>query len=156
MPKDARDSAERTRLITENRKARFSFEVLETFEAGMVLVGTEVKTLREGKVHLDEAYARIDGEAIWLVGAHIEEYTHGNRQNHQPTRKRKLLMKKAQIRKLEAKVKQKGLTLVPLKLYFNERGYAKCLMGLCKGRKNFDKRQESQKRDAKKEIRQHA
>ncbi|MBK8977609.1 MAG: SsrA-binding protein SmpB [Planctomycetes bacterium] len=144
------------RLIAENRKARHAYEVLETIEAGLVLVGTEVKTLREGKGQIDEAYGRIDGDEAFLIGAYIDEYSHGNRLNHQPTRKRKLLMRKAQIRKLRARVEQKGLTLVPLKLYFTERGVAKLLLGLCKGRRVHDKREQSKSRDAKQEIRSHA
>ncbi len=155
MANDNKDQKQHAaeQLICDNRKARHSYEVLESVEAGIVLVGTEVKSLREGKVHLDEAYCRITEEEAWLVGAHIAEYEFGNRQNHLPTRRRKLLLRKAQLRKLEAKVKQKGLTLVPLKLYFGERGIAKCLVGVCRGRKNFDKRQKSKAAEAKREIR---
>ncbi len=142
------------RLIVENRKARFRYEILETLETGLVLVGTEVKTLREGKAHLEESYARADADELYLVGAHIEEYTHGNRQNHLPTRKRKLLLRKAQIRKLSARTKQKGLTLVPLKLYFNERGIAKLELGVCRGKNTHDKRDVAKTRDAKREMRE--
>jgi SsrA-binding protein len=145
---------ERAKVI-DNRKARHSFEVLETFEAGIALRGTEVKTLREGKAHLEEAYARIDGGEVFLVGAHIAEYSHGNVMNHEPTRRRKLLLRKAQIRKLEASVKQKGLTLVPLKIYFNDRGLVKVQIGLCRGRKTVDKRDKERKREATREIRDH-
>ncbi|MFO1051880.1 MAG: SsrA-binding protein SmpB [Planctomycetota bacterium] len=140
-------------LIVDNRKARFRYEVLETVEAGLSLVGTEVKTLREGRAHLEEAYARVDDGEMFLIGAHIEEYSHGNRQNHRPTRRRKLLLRRAQIAKLKAKVEQKGLTLVPLKLYFNARGIAKLEVGVCRGKKTHDKREASRQRDAKKEIR---
>lgn len=155
MAKHAAPRQDPDRLIAENRKARHRFDVLETIEAGLVLRGSEVKTLRDGKGQLDEAYARIEGGEAWLVGAYIDEYTHGNRQNHTPTRRRKLLLRKAQINKLESRVKQKVLTLVPLKLYFSERGHAKLLLGVCRGRKTFDKRQVAQSRDARREMRQH-
>lgn len=151
----AQDSRAGARLIADNRKARHKYEVLDTVEAGLALLGTEVKSLREGKVHLDEAYARIDGGEGWLVGAHIAEYTHGNRQNHIPTRRRKLLLKRSELRKLEEKAKQKGLTLVPLKLYFNERGLAKVTIGVCRGKKTHDKRQASREKDARREMREH-
>ncbi len=143
------------RRIAENRKARFRFEILEQIDAGIVLVGTEVKTLRGGECSLDEAYARIDGGEVFLVGAHIEEYTHGNRQNHEPTRKRKLLLRRREIRKLEAKVNQRGLTLVPLLLFFGPRGHAKVRLGLCRGRRVGDKRSVSKSRDADREIKSH-
>ena len=142
-------------LIAENRKARHTYEVLETVEAGIVLVGTEVKTLRGGIVHIDESYARIQNGEVFLIGAHIEEYTHGNRQNHEPTRQRKLLLRRRQIDKLEAKTAQKGFTLVPLELFFNDRGYAKVLIGICRGRRRADKREKSKKREADREIRGH-
>ncbi|MEO0481075.1 MAG: SsrA-binding protein SmpB [Planctomycetota bacterium] len=147
------NKADPTAPIAENRRARHAYEVLETFEAGLVLKGTEVKTLRAGNAQIDESHARIQAGEAWLVGAHIEEYSHGNAHNHKPTRRRKLLLKKSQIRKLEAQVKQKGLTLVPLKLYFSDRGFAKLLFGLCKGRKTVDKRQNERKREAEREMR---
>lgn len=149
------DKAAGERLIVDNRKARHRFEVLDTVDAGLVLRGTEVKTLREGKVHLDEAYVRIDDGEAWLIGSHIAEYSHGNRQNHLPTRRRKLLLKKAQIRKLEEKAKQKGLTLVPMRLFFNERGIAKLTVGVCRGKKTQDKRDVARAKDAKREMREH-
>lgn len=149
MPTESRPAE---KLIVDNRKARHRFEVLESIEAGIALVGTEVKTLREGQVHLDEAYARIDDDELFLVGAHIAEYSHGNRQNHEPTRRRKLLLRKSQLRKLKARVTQKGLTLVPLRLYFNERGIVKLEVGLCRGRKTHDKRQAAHEKDARREM----
>ena len=152
---EARSNAEAApTLIVDNRKARFRYEVLETLETGLVLVGTEVKTLREGKAHLEESYARVDDGELFLVGAHIEEYSHGNRANHQPTRRRKLLLRKAQLRKLEAKVAQKGLALVPLRLYFNARGIAKLELGVCRGKKTHDKRESAKQKDAKREMRE--
>ncbi len=141
------------RTIADNKRARHRFEVLESIEAGIALVGTEVKTLREGKVSLDEAYGRIDGDEAFLVGAFIQEYSHGNRQNHEPTRKRKLLLRRREIRKLKAKVEQRGWTLVPLSMYWNARNVAKVLLGLCRGKNVADKREVLKRREAQREIR---
>ncbi|MCA8942076.1 MAG: SsrA-binding protein SmpB [Planctomycetes bacterium] len=142
-------------LICENRKARKQYEISETFECGIVLRGTEVKTLRGGTVSIAEAYARFDGKELFLVGAHIEEYTHGNRMNHEPTRKRKLLLRRRELQKLLSKVEQRGFTLVPLEMYFNEKGWAKVLIGVAKGKKIGDKRQSERAKDARAEIRAH-
>jgi SsrA-binding protein len=141
------------RAIALNKRAQHRLEVLDKFEAGIVLVGTEVKTLRDGKVSLDEAYARVDGEELFLVGAYIQEYAHGNRANHDPVRKRKLLMRRREIRKLKARVMQERLTLVPLKLYWSARNLAKVELGLCRGRKLGDKRQVERKKEAVREMR---
>ncbi len=143
---------EEKRLVCENRKARRQYEIVESFEAGIVLTGTEVKTLRGGQVSIAEAYARFDGDGLFLISAHIEEYTHGNRANHTPTRKRKLLLHKRQLSKLKAKVDQRGYTLVPMRMYFNERGFAKLELGLGRGRKVGDKREAEKKKAAKREI----
>ncbi|MEE2887598.1 MAG: SsrA-binding protein SmpB [Planctomycetota bacterium] len=140
------------KMITVNRKARHLYEVLEEFETGLVLRGTEVKSLRAGNISLDEAFGRIDEQAVYLVGAHIDAYNHAS-QNHNPTRRRKLLLGKVETRKLKAKVMQKGLTLVPLEVYFNERGLAKLLLGLCRGKKLHDKRRDIKERDARREMR---
>ena len=143
------------KLICENRRARRQYEITDTFECGLVLRGTEGKTLRGGQVSIAEAYARFDGDELFLVGAHIEEYTHGNRMNHVPTRKRKLLLHKRQIRKLLGKVEQRGFTLVPLEMFFTQKGWAKISIGLAKGRKNVDKRQVERSKAARDEIRSH-
>ena len=145
---------ERTgKSIALNRKARFKFEVLETFEAGLVLTGTEVKTLRAGLASIEEAYGRIiDGEAF-LIGARIDEYTHGNRANHEPNRRRKLLLKKREIARLFEKMAQKGFTLVPLEMFFSERGWVKLKVALCRGKKIHDKRETIRTKEAHKEIR---
>lgn len=140
-------------LVGENRKARFHYEVLERYEAGLVLRGTEVKVLRSGQISLDEAYARFDGDELWLIGANIPEYSHGNQQNHEPQRKRKCLLHRTELRKLRAKTQQQGLTLVPLRVYFGSRGFAKVTIGLAKGRKVHDKRQHLKDKEAKREIR---
>lgn len=141
-------------LIGDNRKARFRFEILETVEAGLVLRGTEVKVLRQGQISLDESYARVEADAVWLIGANIPEYSHGNLQNHEPKRRRKCLLHKKEVRKLRTLTQQKGLTLVPLRVYFGSRGFAKVTIGVGKGRKLHDKREHLKTKDAKKEIRE--
>ncbi len=140
------------RVVAENRKARHRFEVLDSLECGIVLVGSEVKSLRAGKVSLAEAYARVrDGDA-WLVGCDIAEYPQATLWNHEPKRPRKLLLHRQQIRKFASQAHEKGLTLVPLKLYFNSRGVAKILIGLCRGRKLHDKREKLRKEDQRRDI----
>jgi SsrA-binding protein len=140
-----------TKLITSNRKARRDYEILDTLEAGISLLGTEVKALRDGKASLAEAYARVDSDEVWLVGAHIPEYSHGNRQNHEPTRPRKLLLHKAEIARLRGKIEEKGLTVIPLRLYW-KRGRAKVEIALGRGKKSFDKRDDVAKREAQREM----
>jgi SsrA-binding protein len=149
---DRRAKKVEVKLVIENRKARHTFEILEVWEAGIALLGTEVKALRDGKISLDEAYGRIDQGALYLVGAHIEPYRHAGVGNHLPTRRRKLLLRKVEIRKILAKVTQKGLTLVPLKVYFNTRGLAKVSIGLGRGKKTHDKREDVRRRDAEREM----
>jgi SsrA-binding protein len=141
-------------LVGDNKKARFHYEILERYEAGLVLVGTEVKVLRLGQISLDESYARFDGEELWLLGATIPEYSHGNLQNHEPKRKRKCLMQKRELRKLKAKAQIEGLSIVPLRVYFGGRGFAKVTLGVGKGRKLHDKRQHLKDKEMKREIRQ--
>jgi SsrA-binding protein len=135
------------RLIAENRKARFNYEVLDTVEAGLVLTGTEVKSLREGHANIQESYASSEGGEIWLINSYIPEYLQGNRFNHEPRRNRKLLFNKREIARLSAAVEKEGMTMVPLKLYFNDRGRAKLLIGVAKGKKIHDKRETEKKRD---------
>lgn len=141
----------RGKLVAQNKKARHDYEILETHEAGIVLTGTEVKSLRQGRCSLVDAYAVVqDGEA-WLMGAHIPEYTEGTWNNHVPRRQRKLLLHKEEIARLIGKTKESGLALVPLQLYFKD-GHAKVEIALAKGRKAHDKRQALSERDAKREI----
>jgi SsrA-binding protein len=128
-----------SKLVTENRKAFHDYFVLDRFETGIVLTGTEIKSAREGKVQLRDSYAELEKGEIWLKNAHFSPYSHGNIWNHEPTKKRKLLMRKAEIRKLTGKTVEKGLTLVPLKMYLKN-GWLKCELGLCKGKKDHDKR----------------
>jgi SsrA-binding protein len=141
-------------LVGENKKARYRYEVLDTFEAGLALRGTEVKVLRQGKISLDESYLRVERGELWLIGANIPEYSHGNTQNHAPTRKRKCLLHAREIKKLREKSQIKGLTLVPLRVYFGARGFAKVTIGVGRGRKLHDKRQHLKDKELKKEIRQ--
>lgn len=135
------------RVAADNRKARFNYEIVETFEAGIQLTGTEVKSLRGGKSTIAESYASDEDNEIWLINAYIPEYLEGNRFNHQPRRRRKLLLHRRQIEKLSAAVQRDGMTLVPLKVYFNDRGRAKVELGLGRGKKLHDKRETQKKRD---------
>lgn len=139
------------RVIAENRKARHKFQVLDTLECGIALVGSEVKSLRNGRLSLDEAYGRVRRGEVWLVGSDIAEYAQASRMNHEPKRSRKLLLHRREIEKFAGKAHEKGLTLVPLKMYF-KRGRAKVLLGLCRGRKLHDKREAMKKADTQREI----
>jgi SsrA-binding protein len=132
--------------ITVNRKARHEYTILQTYEAGIVLQGTEVKALRQGKANLVDSYATLKENEVWLVSAHISPYEQGNINNHEPTRTRKLLMNRSEIRKLIGKTKEKGLTLIPLRLYFKN-GKVKVELALAKGKKVYDKREAIAKRD---------
>jgi SsrA-binding protein len=147
----AEEAKPNIKLISTNRKARHLYHILETYEAGLVLLGTEVKSLRVGKCNLKEGYARIENDEAWLVGVHISEYTAGNRYNHDPTRTRKLLLSRRQIRRLIGQTQQQGLTLVPLRIYFRGK-VAKIELGLAKGKKLFDKRQAIAKRESDRQI----
>jgi SsrA-binding protein len=148
----AADSRPAVRPIAENRKARHRFDVLETLECGIVLQGSEVKSLRNGKISLDEAYGRVRDGEMWLVGCDIPEYTQATIWNHQPKRPRKLLVHSRELRKFAGQAHEKGLTLVPLKVYFNERGIAKIQMGLCRGRKLQDKREALKKAAVQRDL----
>jgi SsrA-binding protein len=139
------------KIIAQNRRARHEFDLLEKVEAGIVLTGTEVKSLRNGKASLEEAYASVDNGEVWLYGCDIPEYLEANRMNHKPKRPRKLLLHRAEIDKLVTKSSQKGLTLVPLRLYFKG-GMAKVEISVAKGRKLHDKREAMKSQDAKREM----
>ena len=134
------------KMIAENRKARFNYEIGEVVEAGIALTGTEVKSLRQGKATIGESYADARGGEIWLINSNIPEYLKANRFNHAPKRPRKLLLHKRQISKLIGAVEREGMTLVPLKLYFNEKGRAKVELALARGKKLYDKRETEKKR----------
>ena len=135
------------KVVAENRRARFDYFIEDTVEAGIMLTGTEVKALREGKANIAESYASPEEDAIWLINANIPEYSAGNRQNHEPKRKRKLLLHKKEIARLSQAVERKGYTLIPLRLYFNDRGMAKLELGLGQGKKSHDKRDTIKDRD---------
>jgi SsrA-binding protein len=133
--------------IAENRRARYDYEITDTLEAGIVLTGTEVKSLRIGKAQITEAYASPERGELWLINSHIPEYLQANRFNHEEKRPRKLLVKKKDLARLSQDVERAGNTIVPLKLYFNEQGRAKLLIGVGKGKKSFDKRETERNRD---------
>lgn len=139
------------RLIAQNRKARHDYFIDEEVEAGIVLTGTEVKAIREGKVSIGEAFAAEHNGELWLQGAHIQEYGHASRFNHDPLRARKMLLKKREIAKLLGRVKTKGVTIIPLSLYFNDKGRAKIKLGLARGKSNVDKRHSIKERDWKRD-----
>lgn len=145
--KDNKPSLLQTGLAAENRRARFDYEILDTLEAGIVLTGTEVKSLRNGRAQIAESYASPERGELWLINAHIPEYLQANRFNHEERRPRKLLVSKKQLAKLSQDVERAGNTIVPMKLYFNERGMAKLLIGVGKGKKNYDKRETQKNRD---------
>lgn len=140
------------RIVADNRKALHDYHVLERLEAGLVLTGTEIKSARQGKVQLRDSYADVIGGEAWLLNTHFSPYSHGNIWNHEPTRKRKLLLHRAEIEKLSAKVREKGLTLVPLKFYLKN-GRLKCELGVCRGKKLHDKREAEQARERDMEAR---
>lgn len=142
------------KVIAKNRKAFHDYHIEETFEAGISLVGTEVKSLRDGKANLKESYVIIKNNEAFLFGCHISPYTHGNLQNHEPLRTRKLLLHRKEIDKLWGSISQKGLALVPLKLYFKA-GRAKLEIGLAKGKKQYEKRDTIKEREANREIERH-
>ncbi len=135
------------KLITTNRKARHDYVILETFEAGIALQGTEVKSLREGRANLKDSYAAIKDGEVWLYHAHISPYDYGNVYNHDPLRPRKLLLHRQEIRRLAGKVQERGLTLVPLRMYF-KKGRAKVELALARGKRQYDRRQDIARRDA--------
>ncbi|RWM19277.1 MAG: SsrA-binding protein SmpB [Mesorhizobium sp.] len=135
------------KTVAENRKARFSYEVLDTIEAGLVLTGTEVKSLRQGQANIQDSYASVEGGEIWLINSYLPEYLQANRFNHEPRRRRKLLLNKREMAKLSQSVDREGMTLVPLKIYFNEQGRAKVLLAVGRGKKLHDKRETEKQRD---------
>jgi len=142
------------KIIANNKKARHDYFIEEVYEAGMSLTGTEIKSIRQGRVNLKESYAKIEGNELFVYGMHISPYEHGNRFNVDPLRPRKLLLHRQEIRKLIGYTSQKGLTLVPLSVYINERGLAKMELAVARGKKLYDKRDDIAKRDAEMRIRQ--
>jgi SsrA-binding protein len=139
------------KVIAENRKARHDYFVEERYEAGIILTGTEIKSIRAARVNLKDSYAEVINGEVWLNQMHISPYEQGNRFNHDPLRKRKLLLNRSEINKLLGKVQQQGMTLIPLKIYLKQ-GLAKIELGLCKGKKSYDKRDDLANRDAKRQM----
>jgi SsrA-binding protein len=148
--KTAREEAQKN--IAENRKAFHDYHILETFEAGVALLGTEVKSIREGNVNLRDSFARVEGGEVWIYNVHIKEYSHRGYANHEPTRRRKLLLRRPEIRKLIGRTVERGMTLVPTRMYFRN-GYVKVAIGLAKGKKAHDKRETIKRREADRETR---
>jgi SsrA-binding protein len=152
-------SFDKKKVVAENRRARYDYAIEETFEAGIALTGTEVKSLRFGEGSIAESYAEVKEGEVWLVNSNIPEFSHGNRFNHEPKRPRKLLLHNREIAKLFGAVARQGMTLVPLSIYFNSRGRAKVELALARGRKLHDKREHEKEKDWKKEqgrlLRQH-
>jgi SsrA-binding protein len=150
-PATGKKQREGVKIVAQNRAASYNYELLDKLEAGLVLVGTEVKSLREGKGSLREGYAEVrDGEA-WLVNCHIPEYQPGGPRNHDPLRRRKLLLNRRELDKLNAQIQQKGMTLVPLKIYFRD-GRAKCELAVARGKKFHDRREAERRKEAKREA----
>lgn len=143
--------AEKIKVLAENRKARHEYFIEDSYEAGIILTGTEIKSIRAGRVNLKDSYAEIKNGEVWLVQMHISPYEQGNRFNHDPLRKRKLLLNRAEINRLSSRVQQQGMTLIPLKIYLKH-GLAKIELGLCKGKKTYDKRDDIAKRDAQRDV----
>ena len=146
-----RKSDPNRRVVADNRKARFNYEIGEVFEAGIQLVGTEVKSLRANKAAIGESYVSAENGELWLINSHIPEYLQANRFNHEPRRHRKLLLHRRQIDRLMNAIQREGMTVVPLKLYFNDRGVAKLEIALARGKKIHDKRETEKKRDWQRE-----
>ena len=146
----AKETVQR-KLVAENRKARFNYEISETFEAGLALQGTEVKSLRRGKANIGDAYAGPSGDELFLFNVHIPEYLEANRFNHETRRPRKLLLHRREINRLIGATQREGMTIVPLRLYFNPKGIAKVELGLARGKKLHDKRETEKKRDWERE-----
>lgn len=144
--------AQAQRFVATNRKARHDYHIEQTFETGIVLQGTEVKSMREGKVNLRDSFARVEGNEVILYNMHIAPYDYGNRWNHEPLRPRKLLLHRDEIRRLIGKVREQGLTLVPLSAYFSPRGHAKIELAVARGKKLWDKREDVARRDAQRDV----
>ena len=143
---------DKRKVVAENRRARFEYSIEQTFEAGIALTGTEVKSLRFGEGSIAESYAEVKGAEVWLVNSNVPEFSHGNRFNHEPKRPRKLLLHEREIKKLHGGVAREGMTLVPLSVYFNGQGRAKVELALAKGRKDHDKREHIKEREWKRDA----
>ena len=152
MPRPKPATFDKKKIVAENRRARFDYEVETTYEAGIALTGTEVKSLRFGEGSIAESYADVTDGGVWLINSNIPEFSHGNRHNHEPKRPRKLLLHKREINKMHGAVARDGMTLVPLTVYFNSQGRAKVELALAKGRKAHDKREHIKEREWKRDA----
>lgn len=152
MARNDKSKSDDVKVICRNRRASHEYEILDRLECGLVLTGTEVKSLRDGLASLEEAYAKIENGEVWLIGSDIQEYAMGNRMNHKPRRPRKLLLHRREIARFAGKASQHGFTLVPLRLYFRD-GLAKVELAVARGKQLHDKRQDLKKKDAEREIR---
>ncbi|MBN8839306.1 MAG: SsrA-binding protein SmpB [Sphingomonadales bacterium] len=152
MPRPKPATFDKKKIVAENRRARFDYSIEDKFEAGIVLTGTEVKSLRFGEGSIAESYAEISDGAVWLINSNVPEFSHGNRYNHEPRRPRKLLLHEREINRLHGAVAREGMTLVPLSVYFNTQGRAKVELALAKGRKAHDKREAIKEREWKREA----
>ncbi len=150
-PPSKDEKPDSVRVISDNKRARHEYEVLEVIECGIALLGTEVKSMRQGLANLQDAHARIEDGEMWLYSCYISPYDHGNRNNHEPDRKRRMLLHKDEIRKVKSKTQEKGLTLIPLKLYFKN-NRVKVALGVCRGKKLHDKRETISKRDTQRQL----
>lgn len=146
--------AEKGPVNIKNRRAKYEYTFLDTYEAGISLTGTEIKSIRQNNANLSDAYCYFEDGELFVKSMFVGEYEHGNRQNHEPRRDRKLLLKKQELRKLEKRVKERGFTIVPYRLYLNERGYAKLEIALAQGKKVYDKRKSIKEKDLKRELKQ--
>jgi SsrA-binding protein len=148
-------ATENRKISIRNKKAGFEYYLLEQFTAGLVITGTEVKSIREGKVNLTDSYCAFDNGELFVLNMHIAEYKYGNQFNHEPKRPRKLLLTKREIRKLQQKLKDKGITVIPVELFVNENGFAKLTIAIAKGKKLYDKRETLKSKDQQREIDRH-
>ncbi len=139
-------------IVIKNKKAGFEYSFIATFTAGMILTGTEVKSIREGKASLSDSFCVVLNNELWVKNLHIAEYKQGSYNNHEPKRLRKLLLNRKELQKVNSKLKEKGVTIVPIQLFFSERGFAKLEIALAKGKKSFDKREDLKKKDQQREI----
>src|SRR5436190_12031379 len=139
-------------LVIKNRKASFEYNFLFTLKAGIMLTGTEIKSIRDGKANLSDSFCVVTNDEVWIKNMHISEYSHGSYNNHEPKRMRKLLLNKSEIEKIKSKMKEKGNTIIPVQLFFNERGIAKIEIAVARGKKMFDKREDIKKKDIEREM----
>ncbi len=148
----AKDASKTSKLEIKNRRAAFEYHFVQEYEAGIALTGTEIKSIRAGNVNINDAYCLFEGGELWIRNMYIAEYEYGTDHNHEPRRNRKLLLRKTELRKLDRRIREKGFTIIPYKLYLNERGFAKLVVVLATGKKSYDKRETIKQRDDKRQL----